>query len=75
MPINKIEIIRSNSGEVYTLFESGVAATHTKSCIIKRDLGINHVGIAPRELWEQLKQKYEVEILNDTKIDLEGEEE
>ena len=66
MPINKIEIIRSDSGEIYTLFESGVAATHTKACIIKRELGINHVGIAPKELWEQLKQEYEVEILNES---------
>mgnify|MGYP003321269924 CR=1 FL=1 len=60
----KIEIITNDDGEVYTLFDAGgVFSTHSKVCIIKRELGIDRVGIAPRELWEELQQKHEVTVL------------
>ena len=65
--MKNIEIIRRNSKGVYTLFDPrGVAKTHIKVCIIKKKLGINHVAIARTDLWQQLKQKYEVEILNES---------
>ena len=61
----KIEIIRNKDGEVYTLFDSGgVFTTHAKVCIIKRELGIERVGIAPVDLWEELKEEYRVEVLH-----------
>ena len=63
----KIEIITNDKGEVYTSFEpGGVATTHTKVCIIKRELGIDQVGIAPKQMWEELRAEYEVEVLHCT---------
>ena len=61
-----IEIIRNRDGEVYTLFDpSGVATTHTKVCIIKRKMKVDHVGIAPPDLWKELKKDYKVEVLSE----------
>ena len=60
----KIEIITNDKDEIYTLFEpGGVATTHTKVCLIKKLLGIDHVGIAPPDLWKSLKQNYQVQVL------------
>jgi len=60
----KLEIIVNDKGEIYTLFEpGGIATTHTKVCLIKKLLGIDHVGIAPPDLWKEMRQKYKVQVL------------
>jgi len=60
----KLEIIINDKGEIYTLFEpGGVATTHTKVCLIKQLLDIDSVGIAPPDLWKELREKYQVQVL------------
>lgn len=59
-----VEIITNSEGEIYTLFEpGGVATTHIKVCLIKRLLDVDCVGIAPTDLWKELKQEYRVQVL------------
>ena len=62
----KIEIITNDKGEIYTLFEpGGIATTHTKVCKIKELLKIEQIGIAPPDLWKELKKDYKVEVLSE----------